>query len=206
MNLPTSFSVTRSPRSILAAGAFTLLSLSDSAQAVVLVTFAQSGSNVTATLSGSLRLPTFASRFVDEGSPSPYAVLGSTDSLSATVAPDLIDVYLGTHFSSGLNQNPDSFSDLVSFGYAGLFLIVNSTIEPSSTIMPTGFWQWNNKTLADIGLDYLTTTPVIVYETGGSVRTDTIQFVAAVPEPSSAALLGLGAATLAFRRRRLARA
>ena len=194
------------PRNLLIAGALSLLALSNCTQAVVIVTFAQSGSNVTATLSGSLNLPPVGDRFFDDSNAAFDNVSGSTTSLFAgkTGAP-FGDIYgSGLSFSSGISQNPDSFNGPFSFGYTNTFLTVEGSSLPGGTVTPTGTWTWNNTTLAGIGLGSLTTTPLIVYQAAGAGK-DTIQF-AAVPEPSASVLLGLGATALLLRRRRQGRA
>jgi hypothetical protein len=198
----SSHKIMKAPLSLFVGAAFGILTFSNSAQAVVLITFAQDGSNVTATLSGSLRLPEAADRLFNDNNAAFDNVMGTTTSLFAgkTGAP-FGDIYgFGQAFASGLSQSPDSFSGPFSFGYNGPSLTVVGSSSPEGTVTPTGTWTWNNTTLAGIGLGSLTTTPVVVYETGAADRPDTIRFVA-VPEPSTA-LLGLGASALLFRRRR----
>lgn len=189
--------------SLYVAGFMGFLALSNAAQAVVLVTFSQSGNDVIATLSGSLLLPQDSDRNLDDS-------LGALDA-SGTInslyylfsSPATYDEYTnGQSFASGLSQTPNSFSGSVGFGYALEYVLVEGSSSPGDTITPTGTWTWNNTTLAAIGLGSLTTTPVIVHRLAPS-SDDTIQFVSTVPEPSSSVLLGLGATALVFRRRRL---
>lgn len=188
--------------SVFAAGIAGLLVLSDPAEAVVTVCFAQDGLNVTATVSGTLWLPNIAQRTINDGPSFAPAVGGDSSQLFGILAGfPSFDIYQnGSASASGLSVRPDSFSGTISFGYQGSTLIVDPSSAPDGILTPAGVWTWNNNTLAGIGLGSLTTTPIEVYMAG--THDDTIQFVAcAVPEPSTA-LLGLGATALMFRRKR----
>ena len=196
----------KAPCSLLFAGLMGLLALSNSAEAVVLVTFSQSGNDVVATLSGSLLLPQDSDRNLDD-SLGALDASGTTNSLYYLFSsPATYDEYTnGQSFASGLSQTPNSFSGSVGFGYAFEYILVEGSSSPGGTLSPTGTWTWNNTTLAAIGLGSLMSTPVIVHRMAFS-SDDTIQFVSTVPEPSSSVLLGLGATALLFQRRRQGRA
>ena len=92
-----------------------------------------------------------------------------------------------------------------SFGHHGvsgnLFLDPSDYSGSATTITPVSSMTYFNVTVADLFATNLDNGPVVVWT--ASVTGDTIQFaLAAVPEPSSTALLGLGGLALMLRRRR----
>jgi hypothetical protein len=187
----------------LAAAMGTLALTATSAQAAVILQFEESGGNVTATLTGTIDLTGLTRHGNDDSGFT--GSLGNGSSLYVLKgAPAPHDRYAnaGTATASGLTATPDSLSG-GSFGYAGsAFFPDGPTPLNDPAYAPSGTFTWTGKTLADIGLDALTTTPTTVWtitEAGGSG--DTIQF-ALVPEPSTTALLGLGGLALILRRRK----
>jgi hypothetical protein len=202
MKFPQSFNLIKAHPSLIVAGTLSLLALSNSAEAIVTVTFSQSGANVIGVISGNIILPDAAHNPVNNGNAFSTSSTGSSNALWSYV-PGLYDEYTGgTNFGSSLNKNPDSFSGTSTFGFLSGSFLTDGSAAVGGSFTPNGTWTWSDTTLADIGLGGLTSTPITVYR-AHSTSNDTIQF-AAVPEPSSFALLGLGATSLLVRRRRLA--
>ncbi|MCD8483829.1 MAG: PEP-CTERM sorting domain-containing protein [Verrucomicrobia bacterium] len=93
--------------------------------------------------------------------------------------------------STGITSLPLSASG-DTFGYAGDKFYFPGTLPSGTVFTPATTWTWSQN-LSQLGLDYLTTTPVVVFE---SFDGQTVS-LAMIPEPSSAALLFAGCA-LAF--------
>ncbi len=197
--------------------------MASDAMAGVIINITPSGSDVVATLSGSLSSLGASNGNNDGGG---GQVGGSVISVQHITIPFSLDNdgftildpgnYLGLGydltFTSGawgsgyFNTSADSYT-LSGIGYfslktqnGGRFNLSDSYVFGTPI---TGTATWNNKTLADLGITNLGT---YVYTVGSGANTDTVTFVmssgSAVPEPTSMAIFGLGALGFAYRNRR----
>jgi hypothetical protein len=196
--------------------------MASDAMAAVIVNITQSGSNVVATLSGSL-----SSLGTPTGSSSNQGAGGSVlvvpgDPSNGIPELNIFDVSTGSGsrrysltYSGGLWGA--SFSNTAASGVnltgvklfainkgfsKGLYLAEDYVFGTAIS----GTVTWNNKTLADLGITNLGT---YVYTAGSGENTDTVTFNLSsgggggeVPEPTSMAIFGLGAFGLAYRNRR----
>ena len=186
---------------MLATGIVTLSALTSQAEAGVIWTFEQDGPNVTAVVSGSFS--------VDVG-----GVLGGTSTyiegrgnLVALVGDYNTNASAGTAIRGG-NTLPDAGVGV--FGHLGTGLYWDPALGAplsAGTDVAGGdsvpSLTWNGTTLATIfGGGFFNNGPVTAWTLDNGASTDTISFVAAVPEPSSSLLIGLGAFGLLARRKR----
>lgn len=197
---------------MLATGAILLASglVCQTANAALLITFYQDGSDVKAVTSGELSVGTGTLQVADSS-----ALLdGSSTSLQGVHArsdQSTYDIYSGgSSTDSDLIASPDYFTG-DTFGYTGTQVIANDDIESFdgldddnqivNVLNPSTTWVWENTTLSDIGLGGLSTTSEVVYTSSAG---DTISFASttSVPEPSSILMLALGAVGFTLRRRR----
>ena len=194
-----------------------LVTLVETASAGVIISVAESGSNVVATLSGSLtnlgggtiNVPGTAT-----SNAAFFVQLGGVDTFAASNA----GTYGTTSYSA---SGPTSaWGPATAFTNASSFNLTGTnyfTLSPGGNFVlgPYNFGDpitatltFNNKTLASIGL----TNPASYVYTVGSGTTDTVTFNfgsgggAAVPEPSSLAVVSIAAAAAAIRARRKAKA
>ena len=192
---------------MLATGIVTLSALTSQAEAGVIWTFEQDGPNVTAVVGGSFsvvigernHLGTGPAFIVD--ATSMIAVNGNYVGMGAAGTPVVIDPLGPTlsvvgsgvfgHIGDGLYWDASLGNTLA----AGTDVAGGGTV-PSLT--------WNGTTLDTIfGGGFFDNGPVTAWTLDSGASTDTISFVAAaVPEPSSSLLIGLGAFGLLARRKR----
>jgi len=172
-------------------------------QAAVIVYFEQVGANVVATWTGSIDVGTWATDFtmdwsvVPGASASPDALFGLSGGIEAYAG--------GMSSATGLDGSIGAFSG--SAGYSDdTFYIGGSenNLGPGSSIYnfnTLGVTQtFINVSLVAIGAASFNNT---LAWTSSAVGTNTISYTTgAVPEPSSTALIGIGALALAVRRRR----
>ncbi len=161
------------------AGALLALCVNGTANAGVIIYFSEVAGNVIGITSGSFVVPPdgVQNGGNDFAHGDPFQFFYFTGELHEWEG--------GTYTESGLIAAPGTASG-DGFGYSvgSLYLPRAATGE----FFPETTFEWFETTLEDIGLDYLTTLPVIVYELNG----ETISFAlpaAAVPEPASAAAL-----------------
>lgn len=175
------------------------------ARGAILVTFDDTGSGITATVSGSLDLVGL-SRVADDIDSPESAQTGSGSALiSLTVSDPNSDVYSGgVATASGLSAAPQS-GPSVTFGYQGEFVFVDwqTALNGVLTLGAGETFTWGQELLSDIGLGTLSTVPVAVWNNPNAQGTSgSIQFVNAVPEPSFPLFLGLTCLGVCVRRSR----
>jgi hypothetical protein len=178
-----------------AAAALMAGSLPDNANAAVIFYFEQVGADVVATPGGSFEI---TGTLIPMGQ---WAEQTSVDPgiLYRYDGGNVVQIYGGTTTESGLNSSPTK-STGPTFGYFWGSLYIPEGVSEGSTYTPTTVFTWEGKTLAEIGLGSLTTTPFEVFKLGE----DTISF-ALIPEPATSALFmggGMAAFAALLRRRR----
>ena len=173
------------------------LAMTSHSQAAVIVTFKQAGPDVVATWSGSLNAGSWSSDFTD------VSVVGAVNSWFFGLSGDY-EIYSGGVVNlTGLDGLITAFTGSAGFD-GGLFYVggINDDIIPGSSIYnfdTLGVSQtFGNQTLVDIGATSFNNTLAWTSSLGG---TNTISYTT-IPEPSSTALIGLGALALAVRGRR----
>jgi len=196
--------------------------MASDAMAAVIVNITQSGSNVVATLSGSLSsLGTPTGSSSNQGAGGSVSVVPGNPSFEFPEL-NIFDVSTGSEshrysltYSGGLWGA--SFSNTAASGVnlTGVKLFaINKGFNKGLHLAKdyvfgtaiSGTVTWNNKTLADLGITNLGT---YVYTAGSGENTDTVTFNLSsgggggeVPEPTSMAIFGLGALGFAYRNRR----
>jgi hypothetical protein len=172
------------------------LAMTSHSQAAVLVTFEQVGDDVVATWTGSLDAGVLQTQVPFNG------ILGAAQrSLYALSGSN--DFYLnGLAHASSLSGSITSYTGSAGFVTAGIYFSGVEKVVPGSSIYDfdtLGVTQtFGDQTLADIGAASFDDT---LAWTSSAQGTNTISYTT-IPEPSSTALLGLGALALAVRRRR----
>jgi hypothetical protein len=192
---------------MLATGIVTLSALTSQAEAGVIWTFEQDGPNVTAVVGGSFSVDVVG---VGGFSVTDFHVGGAgvyvTRSAGAYVQAQLVGAQVRIDVDQGA-----SIPGTGTFGHSGpnLFwdpslgdtLVAGTDVAGGSTVPSL---TWNGATLDTIfGGGFFDNGPVTAWTLDNGASTDTISFVAAaVPEPSSSLLIGLGAFGLLARRKR----
>jgi len=172
------------------------LAMTSYSQAAVLVTFEQVGDDVVATWTGSL----------DAGVLQAQPVIGGTSGAAQRSLYGLRgsnDYYInGLARASSLSGSITSYTGSAGFNIAGFYAAGVENVIPGSSIYDfdtLGVTQtFGDQTLVDIGAESFSDT---LAWTSSAQGTNTISYTT-IPEPSSTALLGLGALALAVRRRR----
>jgi hypothetical protein len=156
-----------------------------SARADVLFTFSQLGANVVATTSGSILTP-----FTGISGGSGNADFSDAFSLGHVTAG--WQTYNGGIASDSSLMVSFNSASGPAFGYSGDRLYVTDSTFAGRSFTPSNTFTWNNQTVAEIFSPTapLSTTPRVVYTASNGEK---ISFVQAVPEPSTWALLGVGA-------------
>lgn len=174
-------------------------------QGALLVTFDDTGTGITATVTGSLDLVGLTRVADDIDSPESAQTGTSTALVGLTVSDPNSDVYSGGDVTaSGLSAAPQS-GPTVSFGYQdGLVFVDWPTALNRVLTMGAGeTFGWGQELLSDIGLGSLSTTPTTVWNNPNASGTSgSIQFVNAVPEPGLPFFLGLACLGVFVRRKR----
>ena len=192
-----------SAKTLLLAALAAAVYTASSAQAAVVITYSESGSDVVATGSGSL----------DTTALSGFVAFGNIP----RVDPD--DVHISIGSGSFQRRSAASITGPPNIGFGTL--AVNAT---SSTGNPMGIWTslnrilmpsgyvsgaplsgtstWAGQSFASLGLTPGTYVYTYTGSNGPATDTFTVNVGAPVPEPASAAFLGLGALGLLRRRRK----
>ncbi len=187
----------------------TLLVLSPlAAHAAITLTFAQVGSDVIATTSGSAVLP--GANVLSNDFPGLAGSEAFNNSLNARADGDIYDIYFsGTAMVSLLIAPPDAGSiETNGFGYADSMLLVGDhTLIPGSFWTPQQTFRWSNQSLANMFGGTAPAETKTVYrfanwEAAGLPSENRIDFAfATIPEPSSMLLIPLSGLLLWIRRR-----
>jgi len=165
-------------------------------QAAVLVTFEQVGDDVVATWRGTIDAGVYQGQgFLAGGS--------DAGALSLYGASGWIDFYVGGSAQPlALSNSITSYTGSAGFSSNNFYAAGVENVIPGSSIYDfdtLGVTQtFGDQTLADIGAASFNDT---LAWTSSAQGTNTISYTT-IPEPSSTALLGLGALALAVRRRR----
>lgn len=191
------------------------ISSSIASQAAVIFTFNEVGSDVIATVSGDFVVPD-----IDAYSAGDNLAGDATRLLSESLFADIPNRFRHVNFSGAatattLQLVPDKVwggvSDIgfdgsvVAFGWVGGSPGEQVYFGGETVNVDGGTFTWTGATLDDVFSDGGNSLKgggrAYDFENIGAVSTNYIDFVV-VPEPSSTALLGLGALALAFRRKR----
>ncbi len=195
----------------------TLLGMGAS-QAAVTATFNQVGNDVLMTWSGSYNVPTPDDLFIGAAGADGIAVLGKETThiyLSGIVQEDTtvaivtggeifpyagmasltVGTYIGNSFGFDLGGE-----NIQTEGV----LILPKDFAGNTIFSPVGTMTFANLTIAQIFSNPLPTNQ-LVYRGAGSVDGDREIYITAIPEPSSALMLGFFATAALFTRKRIAR-
>jgi hypothetical protein len=190
---------------MLATGIVTLSALTSQAEAGVIWTFEQDGPNVTAVVGGSFSVDVIGSpsttTVTSESTAYQFLVLGFGESMSADVGSFIPIFSLIENPSAGTGFFGHVVNSLFWDRSLGDVLIAGTDVAGGGTVPSL---TWNDTTLDTIfGGGFFDNGPVTAWTLDNGASTDTISFVAAaVPEPSSSFLIGLGAFGLLARRKR----
>jgi len=174
------------------------------ANATVLISFNETGPQVTATLSGTFDLSGMTRDVDDDFAGSD--IVSFTPTNFAWLFRDGgsgYDRYQGGSAVGTMRPtvNPILNSGAISFGNLGNAFYVDPTTPLNGTVSVSNTLTWAESSLADIGLGSLADTPVTIFQ-GAGASPDFIQIVAVVPEPSSTLLVSAAGFALLMRRRR----
>ena len=184
-------------RWFLPALSYTAIAMTSQSNGAVIVSFEQLGANVVATWSGSIDAGSFLADSV-------WVARSYAGSLGLYSKGTDTNVYSGgTNMVTSLSGTVDSFAGGEYGFFNPTFRIGSSEVgAPASSIVDfdtiTFTQTFSDDTLLNIGATNFNNTLAWTSSKGG---TNTISFTT-VPEPSSTALIGFGAFTLAIRRRR----
>ena len=192
---------------MLATGIVTLSALTPQAEAAVIWTFGQNGADVTATASGTFTIDVIGSQSsYSSASPGTSSRSDGYFTHSGTFGMSRGGVGAPVHIPSTLTSAPDSWTG--NFGHSSRTIRwgteFGSTLSKSRDVSAYNATITYNDTTIDtiFGGGFFDNGPVHAWTLSGGATTDTISYVAAVPEPSSSLLIGLGAFGLLARRKR----
>ncbi len=171
----------------------TLLGLGVS-EAAVTLTFAEVGSNVTATWSGVFDIPSFDR--TDNASNSAVAGSGSSYGLSGGIYN--ISSFAGTGIPFPLFQPKFGTYSGETFGFNGVFINYPATVSPG-LYSPMGTMTFTNTTLTEMGAAGFNQT--LAWSGFGNTAGSQEIYFHTVPEPSSALFVVLGAFGVMRRKR-----
>lgn len=197
----------------LTADLITFGSLVGGANGALVYTFSQAGDDVVMTSSGSVSAT--SASWTDDSIDFLSNAGMSNNSIDNRVTGAVYEAFSGTTSFAGSLSTTVATADFATGGAftsawaGGTFIMamsggVEDNSAPSGTFVftPNVTMTWENSSYADIGIDHHPTNTLInlaQFDVAGS--DGQVQFlVNAVPEPSSALLLGLSSLGLAFRR------
>ena len=174
---------------------FALMGLfAEFSQGAVLITFEEEGGNVVASTSGTFIIPTTYNGTFGINSSSSASFQGLLWVRQGT------ERYCGgTFVNSGLVLANSVMGGFSTFGYIQEHFYAPSSEAQGSVYSPVTTWTFDSTDIDSLFPSGLSTTPFVVYTASNG---ETISFVSAVPEPSSALLFVFGAAGACVWRRR----
>ena len=196
-------------KSIIAPAVFAMIILTNSSEAAINITAFESGSDVTISYSGSVNTDglTFSLDFTFNSQGGGFGDLSTHPSILYSVNGAAIDIYSGVSYDNILDVMYDFNQEAGVLDVGSDPLFINGGLGTIS--LPDGYVSGNllsgtmtlfNTDLDDLGL---TETTTVTWSWGSGMNEDSATFsVTQIPEPSSAALLGLGGLAIISRRRR----
>lgn len=200
-------------RSTLIAGAILLAQSGlNSAQADIILEVSDDGTDLTLQWTGTMNVGK-TGEALGKGNNSDH-VSSNSNSIESLGSSNFIGTSLGTRSSNDpwiftFRSNRPSNGSGTSFGFSGSVLFWDGSFGATpGVIAPDRAWTLNGLTVADAFGTNLDSGPVLLWT--NDITSDTISVglasSAAVPEPSSFALLGLGGIGVLVLRRRKSRA
>ena len=190
------------------------LGLTDHSKGAITLLFTQNGSDVVLTATGSLSL-------VGLTKTTAGATLGATNILDST--NEQLQIGSGTNqpvdrftlvvkslpFNSASNitgalNSWSSNSNSIRFQQNNGYLLIDDAFAAGDTVTVDSQITFANRTLSEFGLIAGTSVVFLENESDAGPAADGQVIVTAVPEPTSAVLLGLGGLALILRRRKFA--